>query len=176
MDERTVAERVGRVEALVDQVETLPDETARQAALELAQALLDLYGTALARIMTVADAPLAAALAADDLVGHLLLLHGLHPEDAAARITAALRRLRPHLRGAEAELVAVHGGTARLRLRPPHGGRVTAAQRTAVAEAVRDAAPELAEVTVETAAPAPVLIPLGGLRRAVPQDPGARTS
>lgn len=176
MDERAAAERVARVETLVERVEALPDGEARQAALDLVQALLDLYGTALERILAAAGAPLAATLAADDLVGHLLLLHGLHPDDPATRIAAALDRLRPRLRGAEAELVEVRDGTARLRLRPARGGRATAALRAVVTEAVRDAAPEVEEVAVAEAAPDPVLIPVASLRRATPQDlPGART-
>ena len=75
-------ERVARVEALLDDLEALADPAARETALELVQALLELYGEGLARIVAPsqsATTAAGAALAGDELVSHLLLLHGLHP-------------------------------------------------------------------------------------------------
>jgi len=117
VEEREVAERVRRVEALL--------EVADERAVELAGALLELYGEALSRVMATVSAvsapppaplpvpgspvsaPGAASVsavsasgaveglvervAADELVSHLLLLHGLHPVEARVRVERAAR-------------------------------------------------------------------------------------
>ncbi|MBN6051667.1 hypothetical protein JYK22_06940, partial [Nonomuraea sp. RK-328] len=183
MDDHEVTERVRRVEELLE-------GGADPRAVELAEALLDLYGEALARVMAVAAAAgggLPERIAADALVAHLLLLHGLHPLDAATRIRHALDGARDRLGGAEAEIVAVEEDEVRLRLRPaPRAGgcgstaervggcgSAAARARSAVEQAVRDAAPEFERVVVEEeppAAPAPVVIPVESLLRA----PGTR--
>ncbi|NUW42010.1 NifU family protein [Nonomuraea rhodomycinica] len=174
MDDHEVTERVRRVEELLE-------GGADPRAVELAEALLDLYGEALARVMTVAAAAgggLPERIAADDLVAHLLLLHDLHPLDAATRVRHALERVRDRLGGAEAVLVAVEEDAVRLRLRPAPGakggcGSTAARARSAVESAVRDAAPEFERVVVEEEAPAapePVVIPVESLLRV----PGTR--
>ncbi|MER6575558.1 hypothetical protein [Nonomuraea sp. NPDC001023] len=119
--------RIGRIESLL--------ERAEPPAVELAQALLDLYGEGLTRIMAAADDDLAARLAADDVVAHLLLLHDLHPIDVRTRVEDALR-------GTGAEVVAVEGDLVRLRL-PDDGSSADAVRR-----AVRDAAPEVEQVEI----------------------------
>ena len=73
--------RAERIEALIQEVNEFSDPHARAIAEELVQALLDLYGEGLARILELtvqAGAPgytLVESLASDDLVGSLLLLH-----------------------------------------------------------------------------------------------------
>ncbi|MEV0201802.1 NifU family protein [Nonomuraea sp. NPDC050691] len=174
MDDHEVTERVRRVEELLE-------SGTDPRAVELAEALLDLYGEALARVMAVAAAAgggLPERIAADDLVAHLLLLHGLHPLDAPTRIRHALEGARDRLGGAEAEIVSVEDDLVRLRLRPaPRAkggcGSTAARARSAVEQAVRDAAPEFERVLVEEeppAAPEPVVIPVESLLRA----PGTR--
>ena len=76
------------------------------------QALLDLYGEGLARIVDVAVATTAAAALADDeLVAHLLLLHGLHPVPVEERVRGALDEVRPYLEshGGDVELLGHRG-------------------------------------------------------------------
>ena len=103
-------ERVGRVEALLEAVDALPDPAARETATDMAAALLELYGEGLARLVGhVAehdDGRLAAALAGDELVAHLLLLHGLHPVPLEERVRGALDEVRPYLES--------HGGGVEL--------------------------------------------------------------
>ncbi len=150
------AERVRRVDELLDRVGELPDP---EPALELVRALLDLYGEALERILAAADDRLAARLADDDLVSHLLLLHDLHPLEAAERVRRAVRRA-----GVPAEDVEVDGDVARVRLR--RGGCGGGGDAAAVVEeAIRNAAPEIARVEVAEAPPPPVMIPVDTLRR-----------
>jgi len=150
------AERVRRIDELIDRVGELPDP---EPALELVRALLDLYGEALERILAAGGDELAARLADDDLVSHLLLLHDLHPLDAAERVRRAARRA-----GVAAEDVEIDGEVARVRLR--RGGCASARGDAAAGEeAIRNAAPEIARVEVAEAPPPPVLISVDAVRR-----------
>jgi hypothetical protein len=104
---------IERVEALLDSLESFPPEQ-RETATELVQALLDLYGEGLARIVA-AGGPLPVE---DELVAHLLLLHGLHPVPLHDRVTGALDSVRPYLaaHGGGVELLDVADGVVHLRL------------------------------------------------------------
>jgi hypothetical protein len=110
--------------------------------------------------------PLDVALASDELISHLLLLHGLHPQDLPTRVGRAVDAVRHRLGGADPQLLSVDGGVARLLLRNGRGCSA-AASRTTLEEAIRHAAPEIEHVEVEEAAPAPAVIPLDSLRRRV---------
>jgi hypothetical protein len=80
-DNATLRGHVGRVEELLAQLETYRDAPAGAVAIQALRALVDLYGDALARVLAlVADAGLVPALAEDELLGHLLLVHDLHPD------------------------------------------------------------------------------------------------
>jgi Fe-S cluster biogenesis protein NfuA len=135
------AELVGRAEAALDAIEDDPRAT---AAL---QAVVELYGEALARLMAGAD-PLE-----DELVSHLLLLHDLHPVDVETRVARALEEVRPYLgsHGGGVELLGVADGVVRLRLDGTCNGcpssRVTLS--SAIEEAVLRAAPEVERVEAE---------------------------
>ncbi|MCC5579073.1 NifU family protein [Microtetraspora sp. AC03309] len=178
LNDDEAADRAHRVEALLERVESMTDPDARATVTELLQPLLELYGEGLSRIMaaaaTVSGTALVDTLAADELVAHLLLLHGLHPSDTETRVREAVERAAPQLGGATAELVGVEGGVARVRLRGRGGCRSSApAMRATLEEAIRDAAPEVARVEVEEAAPPPAVIPADSLLRG---RTGARTS
>src|SRR4051812_39306933 len=67
-----------RVEALLGEIE---DGSADPRALEAVEAVLELHGEALARIVERVD---ASALAGDELIDEVLELHGLGPSAAAA--------------------------------------------------------------------------------------------
>jgi len=114
MDDREARERVEEVEALLGEIEELPDPVARTRSLELVEALLDLYGEGLARI--VERVPEPAALADDELVAHLMLVHDLHPVPLEDRVQSALEEVRPYLQshGGNVELVSLADGVARL--------------------------------------------------------------
>src|SRR5206468_3789189 len=98
------------------------DAGARSTATEAVQALLELYGEGLARmtesVARLEGEAILSAFAEDELVGHLLLLHGLHPVAVEARVQRALEEVRPYLEshGGNVELLGVEGGVARLRL------------------------------------------------------------
>ncbi|HEX5501864.1 MAG TPA: NifU family protein [Thermomicrobiales bacterium] len=178
MDDREVRERVAGLEALLAEVETLPDPRARDTAAAVVQTLLEVYGEGLVRLLAVATAGegrerVLAACAGDELLTHLLLLHGLHPESLEARVGRALDEVRPYLasHGGGVELVALEDGVARLRLRGSCHGcpSSTATLELAIEEAIRRRAPDLERIEAEGVAEPPpppaAFIPLAGLRR-----------
>src|SRR6476469_4267349 len=86
---------------------------ARERAEELVRLTADLYGAGIERILDIlfdagrlGEAELAA-LAADDLVASLLLVHGLHPYGVVERVERALEGVRPYLgsHGGDVELL-----------------------------------------------------------------------
>src|SRR4029077_16995131 len=82
------ADRVGQIESLIADLDALPDPAARAAAMEAIQAVLELHGIALDRMLELIveqageqGPALLASFAGDDRVGNVLMLHGLHPVD-----------------------------------------------------------------------------------------------
>ncbi len=160
----TAAEQVARVESLLGQLEALPDAAARSTATEAMQALLDLYGEGLGRIVDLLaardDGTLAQALADDELVAHLLLLHGLHPAPVEERVRGALESVRPYMEshGGSAELLGVAEGVVRLRLEGSCSGCPSSSitLKLAIEKAIFDVAPDVDEVLAEGAVTPPV--------------------
>jgi Fe-S cluster biogenesis protein NfuA len=163
LDDAAVRERVARVEAQLEAVEALPDPGARTTAAETVQSLLELYGEGLARILASAREAgceaLVEALAADELVSHLLLLHGLHPLDVETRVRRALEGVRPYLaaHGGSVELLGVANGVARLRLQGSCNGCPSSAAtlEQTIEEAIQQAAPDLDGIEAEGMAEPP---------------------
>jgi Fe-S cluster biogenesis protein NfuA/nitrite reductase/ring-hydroxylating ferredoxin subunit len=153
MDGREAAELVGRVEGLLEQVESLPDPVARDAALTAIQALLDLYGEGLTRIAEQVGPLQATVLAGDELVSHLMLVHGLHPVAVEDRVREALDEVRPYLdsHGGDVELVEVRDGVVRLRMQGSCEGCPASAMtlKSAIEDAVLRAAPDVEAVEAE---------------------------
>jgi len=143
-------ELTGRVEGLLEALESLPDLAARDVALEAVQAVVELYGAGLERIIGhVGDAE-ATALVEDELVEHLLLLHGLHPVSVEQRVRAALDGVRPYLgsHGGDVELLGVSDGIATVRMQGSCEGCPASAMtlKLAIEDAVLKAAPDIERV------------------------------
>jgi Fe-S cluster biogenesis protein NfuA len=155
----TTRARVAEVEGLLDRLDALPDAGAREVAVGTVAAVLELYGEGLRRVVSLIGPGQARELARDELVGHLLLLHGLHPVGVAARVREALDSVRPYLEShrGDVELLAVDlsdevgGGVVRLRLEGSCDGCPASAMtlKGAIEEAVLAAAPEVARVEAE---------------------------
>lgn len=136
------------IESLVRKVQSLPDAGARDTALELVQNIMDLHAAGLERILQIlssaeAGGPLLETIAGDALVSSLLLLHDLHPLDMETRVRRALERKEFQSRGASADLVGIRDGIIIVRI---EGGP---ALKTAVEQAVVEAAPDAVSVVVE---------------------------
>ncbi len=148
-----------RIETLVQEVATFPDPHARATAEELVQALLDMYGEGLARLLELTAETEASGLALidtfadDELLSSLFLLHGLHPVDIETRVIQALDEVRPYLKshGGNVELVKVEEGIAHLRLQGSCDGcpGSTITLKLAIEEAIYKAAPDLDGLQVE---------------------------
>jgi Fe-S cluster biogenesis protein NfuA len=157
VDDQKVRELVERAERLLEQIEG--DDKATEAV----QALVELYGEALRRVVA------GAAPTEDELLSHLLLVHDLHPVDVETRVRQALEEVRPYLgsHGGDVELLGVEDGVARLRLAGTCNGcpSSSATLRSAIEEAVLEAAPELERIDAEgVAEPQPVIVQLGSLQ------------
>jgi Fe-S cluster biogenesis protein NfuA/nitrite reductase/ring-hydroxylating ferredoxin subunit len=179
MDDQLARDRVARIESLLEEIEELPDPVARDRCTEVVGALLDLYGEGLARI--VERVPAAQSLVEDELIAHLLLLHGIHPVPVEARVHGALEEVRPYLQshGGNVELVSLRDGVLRLRLEGSCSGcpSSSATLSLAVEEAIRKAAPEVEEIeAVEEQQPStadgPALIQLEPI---APRENGSST-
>jgi Fe-S cluster biogenesis protein NfuA len=153
---------VARVEALLEELDAVDDAPARDTGTALVQALLELYGDGLARIVEhIAqrdDGAIAEALADDELVAHLLMLHGLHPVPLDARVRAALDEVRPYLEthGGDVQLLDVDQGVVRLQLQGSCSGCPSSAVtlKHAVEEAIRRTAPDVTDIVAMDAPPA----------------------
>jgi Fe-S cluster biogenesis protein NfuA/nitrite reductase/ring-hydroxylating ferredoxin subunit len=162
-------ELVADVERRLEEIDRLPDPVARQKSIEVIQALLELYGAGLERIVEEVAArtdagELAAVLAADELVAHLLLVHGLHPVPLHDRVIQALDEVRPYLEshGGNVELLAIDGPVVQLRMQGSCSGCPSSAMtlKLAIENAIHKAAPEIEDVVADgggaaAAAPAP---------------------
>ncbi|MFJ3278426.1 NifU family protein [Streptomyces halstedii] len=135
---------------------------ARERSEELVRLVVDFYGAGLERLLDLVhehgtlDDTVLAALAGDDLVASVLLVHGLHPYDVETRVEKALESVRPYLgsHGGDVELLAVtDDGTVRLRLLGSCDGCPSSSVtlKLAVRGAVEAAAPEVTSIEVEAA-------------------------
>jgi len=147
-----------RIEQLLDGLQATGDRRARERAEELLRLVTELYGAGLARVMELVDAEapdLARRLAADDLVGSLLLVHDLHPDALTVRVETALDSVRPFLaaHGVDVELLAIDddAGAVLLRLLGSCDGCPSSAVtlQHAVQNAIVEAAPEIVRIDVD---------------------------
>jgi Fe-S cluster biogenesis protein NfuA/nitrite reductase/ring-hydroxylating ferredoxin subunit len=148
-----------RIDTLVQEVAAFPDPQARATAEELVQALLDMYGEGLARLLELTVQTEASGLAlidifaGDDLLSSLFMLHGLHPLNIETRVMQALDEVRPYLKshGGNVEFVKVEDGIAHLRLEGSCHGcpGSTITLKLAIEEAIYKAAPDLDGLQVE---------------------------
>ncbi|MGW0497737.1 NifU family protein [Streptomyces sp. NPDC003007] len=159
-----VEARLGRLDELLEGIESAPAPTTRSAT-EAVALLTEVYGEALARVLDHADERLAERLAEDELLAHLMVLHDIHPEPAERRAARAVERLRPAVqeRGGDVQWAGVEGQVARVRLTTGGCGSGCGGGGSEVTDAVRAAvlsvAPELTAVEPVTET-APAFVPL----------------
>lgn len=191
---RSPQQQIGeQVADLLEQLAATAGPEVQGTADALVRSLVEFYGAAFARALAVlADAPGGVdpvrLLAQDDLVGAVLILHDLHPDDTMTRVRRALDEVRPYL-GSHAGDVDVlglepgeDGATLRLALRGSCDGCPSSAQtvRWTIEESLARLAPEVAHVHVDgaeagagaraaAAEPGPALLQIGPR----PPDAGA---
>jgi Fe-S cluster biogenesis protein NfuA len=150
-----------RVEKLAARLESAGDPEIRATALELVQSVIELHGGALERmidsLMRTPEGERALEEAVeDDLVSAMLMLHNLHPDDMETRVLRGLEKARPYLKshGGDVELVSVRDGIVRLRLHGTCGSCPSSSVtlKSAVEDALFEAAPDIVEIVSENAA------------------------
>jgi Fe-S cluster biogenesis protein NfuA/nitrite reductase/ring-hydroxylating ferredoxin subunit len=163
-----------RIAALLDACAAAGPVAASRAE-ELVRLVVDLYGAGLERLLdALADAGrldgvAQDALADDDLVAALLLVHGLHPHDVGTRVRRALDDVRPYLgsHGGDVTLLEVTAdGVVRLQFSGTCGSCASSAAtlELAVEGAVAAAAPETTGVEL-VPVPAPGgFVPVSAVR------------
>jgi Fe-S cluster biogenesis protein NfuA len=161
LDAKEFQERLQNLDAMLREAEHFADPAARARLQQIVQAILELHGTGLERLLEhVADAGevgrgIFDACARDDVVGGLLLLHGLHPLDLEERVRQALDSVRPYLRshGGDVELLDVRDGVVRLRLQGSchHCSSSSVTMQQTIEEAIYGKAPEVTAVEVDVA-------------------------
>ena len=176
-----------RIEALLD-ASAAHGEVARHRAEELVRLVTDLYGAGLERLLDIVyesgrlDGEVLDALAADDLVASLLLVHGLHPYDVLTRVRRALDGVRPYLgsHGGDVELLGVSDdGVVRLQLLGSCDGCPSSSVtlELAVQDAVEAAAPEVTRIEVTPASShehgGSGFVPVSALRARIAEPEGA---
>ena len=150
-----------RIELLLE-ASAAAGPVARERAEELVRLVVELYGDGLERILDLTheagklDDDLLAALAADDLVASLLLVHGLHPYGVHERVERALVGVRPYLgsHGGDVKLLGISDeGEVTLQLLGSCDGCASSAVtlELAVEDAIRAAAPEVVGIVVQEA-------------------------
>lgn len=168
-DTPSLREASERIDSLLEELGATAPRAVVDRTTELLQCVMALYGAGLARIAEWAEqvAPDGLRqLAADDLVGGLLVLHDLHPDDVDTRIQRALDAVRPYL-GSHAGGVTYDGvdasGVAHLRLEGSCDGCPSSALtvRNAIEQAVLAAAPDVAAVATDGVVPDDVSSPPG---------------
>ena len=160
MDETAgVPGQARRIEQLLARLQASRDPSLVAAARELVEALMDLHGGALARMLEIAEQSGAAGrdiitgFGRDDLVGSLLVLYGLHPEDIETRVRREIGRLESRLAKHDysVQLLGVEDGVVRLvaRATAQNGRTSPGSIKTVIQEAIYGAAPDAVDLIIE---------------------------
>jgi Fe-S cluster biogenesis protein NfuA len=173
----TSRQRIQKIETLIEKVEGLCDPEARAGTLELVQALMELHGEGINRLLEiVAEDPAGQSiiekLGEEELVAGLLMLYGLHPLDLETRLLKALDKVRPYLKshGGNVALLGIDDGLVRLQMEGNSNGCGSSAMtmKLAIEEAIYEAAPDVRELLIEGVAEeqkSPVLVQLQMVRK-----------
>jgi Fe-S cluster biogenesis protein NfuA len=158
-DTTDVPQQARRIEELVAKLEMSGDPAVVATAKALVEALMDLHGAAIERMLEivartgVAGQEIADGFGRDDLVGSLLVLYGLHPLDLETRVRRTIEKLGARLgkQGSEVALIGIDGGVVRLRVRTAGSncGSSAGSMKAAVEEAFLGAAPDVAELVID---------------------------
>lgn len=146
-EESDVDSTVRRIETLVAELGAA-DPYLRQKAEEMIRLLMQLYQAGFSRAIEILGSEQVARIAEDKLVGSLLILHGLHPVDAAGRIVGALQRVERRLAGHRLHLDRITEDVAHIRVEL-NGGAVPPSLTAVIERAIVDLAPDISGVEIE---------------------------
>jgi len=168
LDDPEVRALLGALNDQLDQLEAMPGPVS-ELGLTVVAGVAEIYGQALIRTLELADPAAVERMLDDELIAHLLALHGIHPESVEKRLTRVIDELRAAVsdQGGTVELDRLDETVAVVRV--ALGGRASrsADVEHTVRRAVMTAVPELADVTIVPAgsASATAFVPLEALMR-----------
>jgi len=160
--EKEFQEKIRQLGVLVGELDQMSGGNSKVAAREVVQLLMEVHGTGLERIMElvfeVGSKPgmtgdaIISKLGEDPIVGNLLLLYSLHPDDFESRVLKAIENAGTRLRKFDStvELVSIREGAVQLRLRTSgHScGSTTKNLKSMVEENLYELAPDLMSLSI----------------------------
>jgi Fe-S cluster biogenesis protein NfuA len=160
-------EQMKQLGSLVAQFDRLPESAAKLAGKELIQLLMDVHGAGLERVMEIVfesgepGSSIIHRLGQDAMVGSLLLLYSLHPDDLETRVNKAVERMRPRLRKLATAVELIHADESLVQLRLATSGHSCGSStkdlRAIVEDCVYEFAPDVTTLEIlglEEAVPA----------------------
>lgn len=151
-------DQVRELGKLIARFDQMPEGPQKTACKELVQLLMDVHGAGLDRMMEVvfesgdAGPAIIEKLGQDAVVGWLLLLYSLHPDNLETRVRKAIERTAPRLRkfAASAELVRIDEGAAQVRVTATgHScGSSTKGLKAIVEDGVYELAPDVVSIEI----------------------------
>jgi Fe-S cluster biogenesis protein NfuA len=168
LDDPAVRALLAVLNEQLDQLEAMPGPVS-ELGLTAVAGVAEIYGQALIRTLEMADPGAVERMLGDELIAHLLALHGIHPVSVETRLARVIDELRA--------AVSEQGGTVELDrldetvavVQVALGGRAprSADIEHTVRRAVMTAVPELANVRIVPAgdSSATAFVPLEALMR-----------
>jgi Fe-S cluster biogenesis protein NfuA len=168
LDDPEVRALLGALNDQLDQLEAMPGPVS-ELGLTVVAGVAEIYGQALIRTLELADPAAVERMLDDELIAHLLALHGIHPESVEKRLTRVIDELRAAVsdQGGTVELDRLDETVAVVRVALGARASRSADVEHTVRRAVMTAVPELADVTIVPAgsASATAFVPLDALMR-----------
>jgi hypothetical protein len=168
LDDPAVRALLGALNDQLDQLEAMPGPVS-ELGLTVVAGVAEIYGQALIRTLELADPAAVERMLDDELIAHLLALHGIHPESVEKRLTRVIDELRAAVsdQGGTVELDRLDETVAVMRVALGARASRSADVEHTVRRAVMTAVPELANVTIVPAgsASATAFVPLEALMR-----------
>ncbi len=168
LDDPAVRALLGALNDQLDQLEAMPGPVS-ELGLTVVAGVAEIYGQALIRTLELADPAAVERMLDDELIAHLLALHGIHPESVEKRLTRVIDELRAAVsdQGGTVELDRLDETVAVVRVALGARASRSADVEHTVRRAVMTAVPELANVTIVPAgsASATAFVPLEALMR-----------
>ena len=168
LDDPAVRALLGALNEQLDQLEAMPGPVS-ELGLTVVAGVAEIYGQALIRTLELADPAAVERMLDDELIAHLLALHGIHPESVETRLGRVIDELRAAVsdQGGTVELDRLDETVAVVRVALGARASRSADVEHTVRRAVMTAVPELANVTIVPAgsASATAFVPLEALMR-----------
>jgi hypothetical protein len=158
-----------RIEELIRQTDSISNPQARELAVELVSAVMELHGAALSRVVEIARTTPPGqsaidAMAADEFVSAVLALHDVHPLGFEERLNRAMEKLRGELKPGDMDIELMEVTPERVTVRLVGGTPARrAAARHWIESAVYEAAPEAEQVSIAGTEEKPGFVPIESL-------------